>query len=150
MRAVVQRVSRARVSVAGRITGEIGQGLLVLLGVMKDDSEAELGLTARKIAGMRIFTDAEGKMNLDVSAVGGSVLVVSQFTLAAPTASGNRPSFSGAMEPERAAKMVESFKQLLAEEHGLNVASGEFGAMMEVELVNEGPVTIIVDTAQRS
>ncbi|MCB1186785.1 D-tyrosyl-tRNA(Tyr) deacylase [bacterium] len=150
MRAVIQRVSRARVTVDGRVTGEIGQGLLVLLAALKGDTEVELEFMARKVSGMRIFTDGDGKMNLDVSAVGGSVLVVSQFTLAAPTASGNRPSFSSAMPPDEAQEMVERFKRRLETDYGLSVASGEFGAKMDVELVNDGPVTIIVDTANKA
>ncbi|MCB1220301.1 MAG: D-tyrosyl-tRNA(Tyr) deacylase [Planctomycetales bacterium] len=150
MRAVIQRVSRARVTVDGRVTGEIGQGLLVLLAALKGDTEAELEFMARKVSGMRIFTDNDGKMNLDVGAVGGSVLVVSQFTLAAPTASGNRPSFSSAMPPDEAQEMVERFKRRLETDYGLSVASGEFGAKMDVELVNDGPVTIIVDTANKA
>ena len=150
MRAVIQRVSRARVTVDGRVTGEIGQGLLVLLAALKGDTEAELEFMARKVSGMRIFTDNDGKMNLDVGAVGGSVRVVSQFTLAAPTASGNRPSFSSAMPPDEAQEMVERFKRRLETDYGLSVASGEFGAKMDVELVNDGPVTIIVDTANKA
>ena len=150
MKAVIQRVSRARVLVNGVTCGEIGKGLLVLLAVLKGDGDAELEYLARKLAGLRIFTDEDDRMNLNVTSVGGAVLVVSQFTLAAPTASGNRPSFSAAMDPAVADQMVERFKHRLVEEHGLSVASGEFGASMQVELVNDGPVTIIIDTAQRS
>ena len=149
MIAVVQRVSQARVLVEGRTCGEIGTGLLVFLAALKGDGKAELDFLSRKVAGLRIFTDTEGRMNKDVACAGGEVLVVSQFTLAAPTASGNRPSFSAAMPPEEAAAMVEAFKASLADNYGLKVASGEFGAHMQVELMNDGPVTIILDTARR-
>jgi D-tyrosyl-tRNA(Tyr) deacylase len=150
VRAVVQRVSRASVRVDNAVCGEIGAGLLVLLAVLRKDTQVELDFMARKVAGLRIFADAEGKMNLDVRDSGGSVLVVSQFTLAAPTASGNRPSFSSAMPPEEAEDFVEQFKGKLSRVHGLQVASGIFGASMQVELVNDGPVTILLDTDNRS
>ncbi len=150
MRAVVQRVSRASVSVEGKVRGEIGRGLLVLLAAVQGDGEPETAFMARKIAGMRIFPDAQDKMNLDVGQAGGAVLVVSQFTLAAQTSSGNRPSFSSALPPQEAMELLEKFMKALRNEHGLDVASGEFGARMAVELVNDGPVTIIVDTQRSS
>lgn len=150
MRAVVQRVSHASVAVEGKVVGSIGSGLLVLLAAMKGDGEEQVEFLARKVARMRIFTDGQGRMNLDVSDVGGAVLVISQFTLAAPTASGNRPSFSAAMEPQQAEKLVGDFIRRLEDDYGLQVASGVFGARMEVELVNDGPVTIIVDSESRA
>lgn len=149
MRAVIQRVSRASVKVDNAVCGEIGAGLLVLLAILRDDTETELDFIARKVASLRIFADADGKMNLDVRESGGSLLVVSQFTLAAPTASGNRPSFSSAMQPLEAEVFLEQFKHILSRNYGLHVASGIFGASMQVELVNDGPVTILLDTDNR-
>ncbi len=145
MRAVVQRVSRAKVTVEGRVTGEIGQGLLVLLGVSVDDDTAAAEYLVDKIAGLRIFDDADGKMNLSLTEIGGALLVVSQFTLYGDTRRGRRPSFITAAKGEDAIGLYEYFvaisRSIIA-----NVATGEFGAMMEVELVNDGPVTIILDS----
>lgn len=145
MRAVVQRVSRAGVQVEGRTTGAIGAGLLVLLGVAKSDTEAEAQQLAEKIATLRIFSDASGKMNLAVKDAGGSLLVVSQFTLHGDCRKGRRPSFDRAAPAEQAKALYEKFVELL-QARGLPVETGEFQAMMDVELVNAGPVTLIVDT----
>ncbi len=145
VRAVVQRVSRARVRVAGAVTGEIGRGLLVLLGVGREDGEADARALADKVAALRIFEDAAGKMNLAVGEVGGGVLVVSQFTLLGDVRKGNRPSFTEAAPPEAANALYERFCALVREK-GLPVATGVFRAEMAVELVNEGPVTILLDT----
>ena len=145
MRAVVQRVSRASVTVAGSVTGEIGHGLLVLLGVSRDDSKADADYLIEKIIGLRIFSDAEGKMNLAVAEAGGSVLVVSQFTLYGDTRRGRRPSFIRAAVGENAEALYDYFAEEIKNRMG-SVATGRFGAMMDVELVNDGPVTIIIDS----
>jgi D-tyrosyl-tRNA(Tyr) deacylase len=145
MRAVVQRVSRAAVSVDGAVTGAIERGLLVLLGVAPGDTEAEARWLADKVVGLRIFPDAEGKMNRDVAEAGGGVLVVSQFTLYGDCRKGRRPSFVGAAPPEVAEPLYEAFV-LAVRANGLPAATGRFGAMMQVELVNDGPVTLLVDT----
>lgn len=145
MRAVVQRVSRAQVRALGRTTGEVGRGLLVLLGVAAGDGEAEAEAMADKLAALRIFEDPDGKMNLAVSEVGGGVLVVSQFTLLGDVRKGNRPGFSAAAPPEAASALYEQVCARLREK-GLHVGQGAFRAHMEVELVNDGPVTILLDT----
>lgn len=145
MRAVVQRVSRAEVRVDGRATGAVGRGLCVLLGVAREDGEADARLLADKVAQLRIFEDAAGKMNLAVGEVGGGVLVVSQFTLLGDARKGNRPSFTGAAPPEAANALYERFCEMLRE-RGLGVATGVFRAHMEVELVNDGPVTVLLDS----
>ena len=145
MRAVVQRVTRAEVRVGGEVTGAIGPGLLVLLGVARDDGEADARAMADKLAGLRIFEDAAGKMNLAAADVGGALLVVSQFTLLGDARKGNRPSFIDAAGPEEGSALYERFCALLRE-RGLEVATGVFRASMEVELVNEGPVTILLDS----
>ena len=147
MKAVVQRVSRARVTVGDEVTGEIGAGLLVLLGVAQGDPPEAEATLANKIAGLRIFQDDAGKMNLSVSDIGGQVLVVSQFTLLADCRKGRRPSFIGAAPPDEADRRYEGFCQLLRDK-GLTVATGRFGASMDVELVNAGPVTILLDTVE--
>lgn len=147
MRAVVQRVSRARVTVDGTATGEIGAGLLILVCAMQGDGAAEAEQLAAKIAKLRIFKDAAGKMNLSVRDIGGACLVVSQFTLAADLR-GNRPGFSTAAAPEEGKRLYDYFTTRLAAE-GLPTANGVFGADMAVELVNDGPVTIWMDTAAR-
>ena len=143
MRAVIQRVSRAAVRVDGAVVGEIGVGLLVLLGVADGDGEAEAERLAAKVARLRIFADDLGRFDHSVLDVGGAVLVVSQFTLLADTAKGNRPSFTAAAPPAEAERVYERFSAALRE-LGLTVEQGEFGAMMEVELVNDGPVTIVL------
>jgi len=145
MRAVIQRVSRARVTVGGETSGEIGRGLLVLLGVAKTDSPAAADYLAEKIAGLRVFEDAGGKMNLDVQQSGGAVLVVSQFTLYGDARKGKRPSFDDAARPEEARGLYEHFVGKLRG-LGLKVETGRFQEMMQVELVNDGPVTILLDS----
>jgi D-aminoacyl-tRNA deacylase len=145
MRVVVQRVSRAKVTVAGDVTGEIGLGLLVLLGVGKDDSEAGADYLAEKIVGLRIFEDDGGKMNRSVADVGGAVLVVSQFTLYGDVRKGKRPSFDDAAPPQKARQLYEYFVQKIRAS-GLRCETGRFQEMMAVELVNEGPVTILADS----
>lgn len=145
MRAVVQRVRRCKVTVSGRTTGEIGLGLLVLLGVGKSDTEAAADYVAEKIAGLRIFEDDAGKMNLSVLDQRADVLVVSQFTLYGDVRRGKRPSFDSAARPEEARRLYEYFVQKVRAA-GLRCETGEFQAMMEVELVNSGPVTIILDS----
>ncbi len=145
MRAVVQRVSRARVEVEGRMTGEIGEGLLVLVGVAKTDAEADAAQLAEKIAGLRLFNDDNGKMNRSVEEAGGAVLVVSQFTLHGDCRKGRRPSFDRAAPAAQAQALYEKFLHVLRH-RGLQVETGVFQAMMEVELVNAGPVTLLVDT----
>lgn len=149
MRALVQRVSAARVTVAGRLTGEIGPGLLILVCAMRGDSDAEAAQLAARIAKLRIFRDAEGKMNRSLTDTGGAALIVSQFTLAADTARGNRPGFSEAAPPEEGRRLYEVF---CAEcrAGGIPVQTGEFGADMDVTLTNQGPVTIWLDTAARA
>ncbi|TWU09256.1 D-tyrosyl-tRNA(Tyr) deacylase [Symmachiella macrocystis] len=141
----MQRVSRAQVSVAGEITGEIDSGYLVLLGVTADDSQDDVIYLAAKIAGLRIFEDEAGKMNLSLADVGGGMLVVSQFTLLGDCRKGRRPSFVAAACPEIANPLYESFVAEVRG-HGIEVATGRFQEQMSVELVNEGPVTILVDS----
>jgi D-tyrosyl-tRNA(Tyr) deacylase len=147
MRAVVQRVSRAIVSVNGNIAGEIGMGLLVLLGVGNPDTEADAVYLAEKIAGLRVFEDELGKMNRSVQEAGGSVLAVSQFTLYGDMRRGKRPSFDGAAAPEKARQLYEFFVEHIRAA-GLRCETGRFQEMMTVELVNEGPVTILLDSAK--
>ena len=144
MRIVLQRVSRARVTIEGRVSGEIGRGLLLLVGFRDGDSEDALRWMAEKVVGLRIFADEEGKMNRSVDEVGGGLLVVSQFTLYGDTRKGRRPSFIEAARPEVAIPLYERFVEVLRET-GLPVGTGEFGAMMEVELVNDGPVTLVLE-----
>src|SRR5690606_135535 len=149
MRAVIQRVSSARVTVDDRITGEIGRGLLVLLGVAAGDTEAEASWLAAKIAALRIFADAGDRMNLSVRDAGGQVLVVSQFTLLGSVRKGTRPSFNEAAPPAEARALYEKFVALMSTElGGAPVPTGEFAAMMQVSLVNDGPVTLILDTKE--
>ena len=148
MRAVVQRVSRAKVTVNGWIAGEIGMGLLVLLGVGRDDSESDVNYIAEKIAGLRIFEDADGKMNRSVLDEGGSVLAVSQFTLYGDVRRGKRPSFDDAAPPEPARRLYELFVERIRAV-GLRCETGRFQEMMQVELVNEGPVTILLDSGKQ-
>ena len=148
MRAVVQRVSRCRVTVDGNVAGEIDAGLLVLLGVSKTDNEAAADYLAEKIIGLRIFEDAEGKMNLSVQDSSGAVLVVSQFTLYGDVRRGKRPSFDAAARPEEAKRPYEYFVGRIRAA-GLRCETGQFQAMMEVELVNSGPVTIMLDSEKQ-
>jgi D-tyrosyl-tRNA(Tyr) deacylase len=147
MRAVVQRVSRAQVTVGGIISGKIGPGLLVLLGVSRSDSEDEAQYLADKIAGLRIFQDEDGKMNLSVAEMGGDVLVVSQFTLYGDVRRGKRPSFDAAAPPEQARQLYEYFVERVRAA-GLPCQTGRFQEMMKVELVNDGPVTILLDSSK--
>ncbi len=148
MRAVVQRVSRAQVAVKQEITGQIGPGLLVLLGIAREDSEVDVIYLAEKIAGLRVFEDEQGRMNLNVNDVGGSLLAVSQFTLYGDVRRGKRPSFDAAAPPEKARALYDLFvAQIRAA--GLRCETGRFQEMMKVELVNEGPVTILLDSAKQ-
>ena len=145
MRAVVQRVSRAKVSVNGSVTGEIGPGLLVLVGVGHDDDDDDLDYMVEKIAGLRIFEDADGKMNRSVRDIGGSILSVSQFTLYGDVRRGKRPSFDTAASPQRARQLYDAFVERIRVA-GLRCETGRFQEIMQVELVNEGPVTILLDS----
>ena len=144
MRLVIQRVTRAEVRVAGEVVGAIGRGLLVLVGIETGDGEAQVERAAEKLAGLRCFEDEQGKMNLDTRSAGGSLLVVSQFTLAGSLERGRRPSFDHAARPEAAEPLVESLVARVRA-HGLQVETGRFRATMEVELVNDGPVTFVLD-----
>ena len=148
MRAVIQRVKRAKVTVAGEITGEIGVGLLVLLGVGREDDEAAADYLAAKTVGLRVFEDGEGKMNLAVTDIGGAVLVVSQFTLYGDVRKGKRPSFDDAARPETARALYEYFVGRIRDA-GVRCETGRFQEMMDVELVNDGPVTILMDAGKR-
>jgi D-aminoacyl-tRNA deacylase len=148
MRAVVQRVSRAKVTVDARTTGEIGLGLLVLLGVGHDDTEADAIYLAEKISGLRIFEDEDGKMNQSVADVGGSILAISQFTLYGDVRKGKRPSFDAAAPPEPARRLYELFVERIRAA-SLRCETGLFQEMMQVELVNEGPVTILLDSKKQ-
>ncbi len=145
MRAVVQRVREARVEVDGALTGSIGRGLLVLLGIAREDTPADADYLAEKIAGLRIFPDQQGKMNRSVQDSGGAVLVVSQFTLYGDTRKGRRPSFDRAAPPEQARALYEYFLQALRA-RGVTVETGVFQAMMQVHLINDGPVTILCES----
>jgi D-tyrosyl-tRNA(Tyr) deacylase len=147
MRAVLQRVSRARVLVDGRPTGAIQNGFLILAGIGAEDTDADLDLVADKIVHLRVFPDDEGKMNRSIQDVAGAALVVSQFTLHADCRRGRRPGFTRAAPGEKAAAMIEAFVELLRRK-GLRVETGVFGAMMDVELVNTGPVTILLDSVE--
>lgn len=149
MRCVVQRVSRASVTVAGETVGEIGPGLLVLLGVGQQDTEADAQWLAEKVVALRVFEDADGKMNHSVVDAGGGILVVSQFTLFASTRKGTRPSFNDAAKPDLAIPLYESFNHFASAALGRPVATGRFAALMAVALVNDGPVTIVIDTKTR-
>jgi D-aminoacyl-tRNA deacylase len=145
VRVVLQRVSRGEVRIDGATVGAIGRGYVVLAGFTDDDADADLTWMADKIVGLRLFADQEGKMNLALDDVAGSLLVVSQFTLYGDARKGRRPSFIGAAGPDRAIPLYERFLALLSERAPGRVQSGEFGAMMEVELVNDGPVTLVLE-----
>ena len=149
MRVVIQRVSRAEVRIDGVVSGAIDRGLCILLGIEDEDQRDDADWLAAKIAKLRIFNDAEGKMNADLADIGGRVLVVSQFTLHAKTKKGNRPSFIRAARPEHAVPLYEYFVQACKRETGQPVATGEFGASMAVDLVNDGPVTLWIDTKDK-
>lgn len=148
MRAVVQRVSSASVTVDGEIVGRIDRGFLVLLGVSQDDTQDDVVYTAQKVAGLRVFEDSEGKMNLALSDVGGAVLAVSQFTLYGDCRKGRRPSFVHAAEPMKADELYRGFVAELKGQ-GLSVETGRFQAQMDVELVNDGPVTLLIDSRKQ-
>jgi D-tyrosyl-tRNA(Tyr) deacylase len=145
LRVVLQRTKQARVKVGGRTVGEIEKGFLLLVGITHEDTEEDAEYIARKVSGLRIFDDENGKMNLSLAEVGGSILSVSQFTLYGDTRRGKRPSFSAAAKPDHAIRLYEYFNRKL-EEFGCRVETGVFGAMMEVELINDGPVTLILES----
>jgi D-aminoacyl-tRNA deacylase len=149
MIAVIQRVSEASVTIEGHLKGSIQTGYLVLLGITTSDTREDLEWLGRKIVNMRIFGDTEGKMNLDLKSVDGNILLISQFTLHASTKKGNRPSFIEAARPEVAIPLYEAMKAFLSTELGKSIETGEFGADMKVHLLNDGPVTIIIDSKNR-
>ena len=149
MRVIIQRVSEAKVEVNEEITGNIGKGLLLFVGIVDDDTDDDIEWLCNKLSGLRIFSDDDGKMNHSIQDVEGSFLVVSQFTLHAKTKKGNRPSFIRAAKPDIAIPMYDKFKKSLQAITGRPVESGEFGADMQVSLVNDGPVTIIIDTKNK-
>ena len=147
MKIIVQRVKKAQVSIEGQVYGQIQQGLLLLVGVGPEDQKEDLDYAVRKLVNMRIFSDTEGKMNLSVKDIQGEILSISQFTLFADTKKGNRPAFTGAAKPDVAETFYQDFNRELAKE--VPVKTGIFGADMQVELVNDGPVTVILDTKNR-
>ena len=149
MRAVIQRVSKSSVKVTGKILGQTSLGLLVLLGIEDLDNDEDVGWLAQKITGLRIFSDSDDKMNLNIKQVGGGLLVISQFTLHASTRKGTRPSFVKAARPEKAILLYEGFIKECENILGKEVSSGKFGAMMEVGLTNDGPVTIVIDSKNK-
>jgi len=149
LRAVLQRVISSSVSIDGNVHDNIGHGLLVLLGISEEDMEEDVAYLVQKISLMRIFPDEDGKMNRSVIDTGGELLVISQFTLFAQTKKGNRPSFILAARPEKAIPLYESFIRMMDEATGKKTASGVFGANMKIELINDGPVTIIIDSKNK-
>lgn len=149
MRAVIQRVKSASVKIGGTVKSETGPGLLIFIGIEEVDNETDVEWLCNKIVQLRIFNDADGIMNLSVLDTGGSIMVISQFTLHAKTKKGNRPSYIRAARPEIAIPVYNRFVGLLSDLLTSEVATGEFGAMMEVELINDGPVTILIDTKER-
>jgi len=149
MRVVIQRVKRSSVTIEGEVVANIGAGLMILLGIEPADTSADVDYMCGKIARLRIFDDENGVMNKSVCDVGGSLLVVSQFTLFAQTSRGNRPSYIRAARPEHAVPLYEEFVGKLQEVSGIQPQTGRFGAMMDVELINDGPVTIIIDSRQK-
>lgn len=148
MRVVVQRCSRAQVRVDGAVVGSIGQGFMLLVGITEGDTKAQAELLAKKVAQMRVFEDEQGKMNLGMQEVGGAILSISQFTLYADCKKGNRPSFIKAARPETAEPLYDYFNDLLRTQYGLQVETGRFGADMKVDFINDGPVTILLDTTE--
>ena len=150
MRIVIQRCTRASVSIAGQLKSQIGQGMMILLGIENADTDEDIDWLCRKTVALRIFDDADGVMNLPITEVPGSgILLVSQFTLMASTKKGNRPSYIHASKPDVAIPMYEKFIKRLSQEFGKEVQTGDFGANMQVELVNDGPVTILIDSHNR-
>lgn len=150
MRVVIQRVSRASVTIKEVVKAEIGKGMLILLGIEEADNQEDVEWLCQKLTKLRIFSDADNAMNLDINQTDGNFLVVSQFTLYAMTKKGNRPSFIKAARPEHAIPLYELFIKRLAEVSGRKVGCGEFGADMQVELINDGPVTILIDTKNKN
>ena len=146
MRVVVQRCSRAEVRIDGLVVGKIGQGFMLLVGIIETDTQAEANILAKKIAQLRVFEDTEGKMNLAIHDVGGAILSISQFTLYADCRKGNRPSFIRAARPEQASPLYDYFNETLRTTYNLQVETGRFGADMKVDFINDGPVTILLDT----
>lgn len=146
MRVVVQRCSRAEVRIDGLVVGKIGQGFMLLVGITETDTQAEANILAKKIAQLRVFEDTEGKMNLAIHDVGGAILSISQFTLYADCRKGNRPSFIRAARPEQASPLYDYFNETLRTTYNLQVETGRFGADMKVDFINDGPVTILLDT----
>ncbi len=146
MRIIVQRVSQANVAIDEKVVGEINKGFVLLVGVHDEDTPETVAYMARKIANMRIFADVDDKLNLNIDQVSGEILSISQFTLYARTKKGNRPSFIDAAKPDHGDKMYQLLNETLRNEYGLKVAEGEFGADMQVSLINDGPVTIILDS----
>jgi len=150
MLAVIQRVSEAQLSIAGEVYSSIQQGFVVLLGIHESDNALDADYLAKKIIGLRVFSDETNKMNLDLAAVGGEILLVSQFTLFAQTKKGNRPSFIEAARPEKAIPLYESMIESLSDKLGKKIQTGQFGVDMQVQLCNDGPVTIIIDSKNPS
>ena len=149
MRVVIQRVSEASVTVDGQVVGAIQEGLMVLLGIHNEDTEEDIQWTANKLVQLRIFDDADGVMNLSIQEIGGSILLISQFTLYAATKKGNRPSYIAAAKPEIAVPIYEQMILQLSKELGKPIATGQFGADMKVSILNNGPVTIIIDSKNK-
>jgi D-tyrosyl-tRNA(Tyr) deacylase len=149
MRAVIQRVKKASVAINGAVISEIGPGLLVFVGMEESDNTTDAEWLGNKIVQLRIFNDSNGVMNLSVMETGGNIMVISQFTLHAKTKKGNRPSYIKAARPEKAIPLYESFIKVLSDLSGKKIATGEFRAMMNIELINDGPVTIIIDTKEK-
>ena len=150
MRVVIQRVSKASVQVDSKLISSMSKGLLILLGIENNDTIDDINWLTKKISNLRIFSDSEGKMNCSIKDIGGKMIVVSQFTLHAKTKKGNRPSYINAAKPEYAIPLYEKFIDELGLESGCNVYSGEFGANMQVSLINDGPVTIIIDSKHKT
>ncbi len=148
MRVIIQRCSRAEVNISQKTVGKIGRGFVLLVGFTHTDSEKDIAWCAKKVAGMRIFEDEEGKMNRSLKEANGAILSISQFTLYANAQKGNRPSFIEAARPESAEPLYQRFNEILRDEYHLTVATGQFGADMKVDFVNDGPVTIILDSAE--
>ena len=149
MKAVIQRVSHASVKIKGKLKSEIGQGLLIFLGIEDSDTKEDIDWLSGKISRLRIFDDEAGVMNLSVNDIGGELLVISQFTLHASTKKGNRPSYIKAAKPDVAIPLYEAFLVQMEKDHGKKIQTGEFGAPMEISLLNDGPVTIVIDTKNK-